>query len=107
MKEDDQILKQLKKTQAHLIVWDILLTSHRHRQAFLEALAGIEVPTKTSPDDLITFLISNITDPVITFTDEDLLPEGPSHNKDLYIYNCRVQRTASTILPGRYWFCLK
>ena len=38
--EEDRVLTQLKKTQAHLSIWGLLMASHKHRSALLDALNG-------------------------------------------------------------------
>ena len=38
--EEDRVLTQLKKTQAHVSVWGLLMASHKHRNALLDALNG-------------------------------------------------------------------
>ena len=47
--EEDRFLTQLKKTQAHVSVWGLLMASHKHRSALLDALNGKEVPIETTP----------------------------------------------------------
>ena len=39
-KEEDRVLTQLKKTQAHISVWGLLIASHKHHSALLDALSG-------------------------------------------------------------------
>ena len=38
--EEDRVLSQLKKTQAHVLVWGLLMASHKQRSALLDALNG-------------------------------------------------------------------
>ena len=38
--EEDRVLTQLKKTQAHVSIWGLLMASHKHRSALLDALNG-------------------------------------------------------------------
>ena len=47
--EEDRVLTQLKKTQAHVCVWGLLMTSHKHCSALLNALNGKKVPIETTP----------------------------------------------------------
>ena len=37
-------LTQLKKSQAHVFVWSLLMAFHKHCSALLDALNGKEVP---------------------------------------------------------------
>ena len=47
--EEDRVLMQLKKTQAYVSVWDLLMASQKHCKALLDALNGKEVPIETTP----------------------------------------------------------
>ena len=47
--DEDVVLKQLKKTQANISIWSLLLSSYPHRQALCKALGEHQVPTDTSP----------------------------------------------------------
>ena len=38
--EEDRVLMQLKKTQAHMSVWALLMASQKYRKALLDALNG-------------------------------------------------------------------
>ena len=38
--EEYRVLTQSKKTQAHLSIWGLLMASHKHRSALLDALNG-------------------------------------------------------------------
>ena len=38
--EEDRVLIQLKKTQAHVSVWGLLIASQKHCKALLDALNG-------------------------------------------------------------------
>ena len=51
--EEDKVLIQLKKTQAHVSVWGLLIASHKHHSAFLDALSGKEVPIETTPQEVL------------------------------------------------------
>ena len=47
--EDDTVLKQLKKTQAHASIWDLLMSSKKHRDALVRALDDAKMATNASP----------------------------------------------------------
>ena len=47
--EEDRFLMQLKKTQAHVSVWGLLMASQKYRKPLLDALNGKEVPIETTP----------------------------------------------------------
>ena len=66
-------------------IWQLIVTSKNHREALLKALTEINVPSETSPKILINFIAGDRSRPCIAFTDDDIPPEGPSHNKSLNI----------------------
>ena len=42
--EEDRVLTQLKKTQAYVLEWGLLMASYKHCSALLDVLNGKEVP---------------------------------------------------------------
>ena len=52
--KEDQVLTQLKKTQAHVLVWGLLMASYKHHNALLDALNGKKVPTETTPQEVLS-----------------------------------------------------
>ena len=42
--QGDAVLRQLKKTRAHLSIWELLCAYGEHRRAMVEALSKIIVP---------------------------------------------------------------
>ena len=55
-REDDEILHQLRTTQARISIWSLLASSNTHRDALIRALNQIRVDTATTPGGLIHFL---------------------------------------------------
>lgn len=51
--EDDVVLKQLKKIQANVSIWGLLMASQKHRQALLNTLNKSQVSLDTTPNDLV------------------------------------------------------
>ena len=49
----DRVLMQLKKTQAYVSVWGLLMASQKHRKALLDALNGKEVLIETTPQEVL------------------------------------------------------
>lgn len=82
--EEDRVLKQMKKTQANITVWGLLIASKHHRQAVLDALNQSDLSINTAPEDLVG-MISRIPTLAITFSLDDLPSGGPVHNKPLYV----------------------
>ena len=77
---------QLKKTQAHVYVWGLLMASQKHRKAFLDALNGKEVPIETTPQEVLSFMgVEGSSHPLLAFFYEDLPPEGAIHTRPLQI----------------------
>ena len=50
-REDDEILRQLRTTQARISIWSILASSSTHRDALIRALSQIRVDTATTQGD--------------------------------------------------------
>ncbi|RVX11380.1 hypothetical protein CK203_019586 [Vitis vinifera] len=53
-REDDEILRQLRTTQARIFIWSLLASSSTHRDALVRALGQIRVDTATTPKGLFT-----------------------------------------------------
>ena len=80
--EKDRVLTQLKKTQAYVSIWGLLMAYHKHRSALLDALNGKEVPIKSTPQEVLSFMgIEAPSRPPLTFFDEELPPEGAPHTR--------------------------
>ena len=83
-REDDEILCQLRTTQACISIWSLLASSNTHRDALVRALGQIRVDTTTTPKGIIHVLtIDRAT--CIVFFDDDLPPKGLDHVHPLYI----------------------
>ena len=61
------------------------MTSQKHRDAILGALAEKEVPMNTSPEEVISIMGVENIGAIITFTDKDLPSIKARHNRALYI----------------------
>ena len=82
--EEDRVLIQLKKTQAHMSVWGLLMASQKYCKALLDALNGKEVPIETTPQKVLSLMgVEGSSHPLLAFSDEDLLPEGATHTRPL------------------------
>nr|CAN66547.1 hypothetical protein VITISV_036484 [Vitis vinifera] len=83
-REDDEVLRQLQSTQAHISIWSLLASSSTHRDALIRALSQIRVETTTTPERLIHMMtVGRAT--CIVFSDDDLPPDGLDHVHPLYI----------------------
>ena len=83
--EEDRVLIQLKKTQAHVSVRG-LLASHKHCQALSDTLKGKEVPNESSPQEMLALTrVEAQSNPFLTFPDEEHPSEEATHTKPLQI----------------------
>ena len=69
-------MTQLKKTQAHVSVWGLLMASHKYRSALLDALTGKEVPIETTPQEMLSLMgVKAPSHPLLAFSDDELPPK--------------------------------
>ena len=78
-REDDEILLQLRTTQARISIWSLLASSITHRDALIKILSQIRVDTATTLKGLIHFLIADRATCIVFSDDDDLPPEGLDH----------------------------
>ncbi|KAI8530464.1 hypothetical protein RHMOL_Rhmol11G0060600 [Rhododendron molle] len=84
--KEDRVLKQLKKIQADISIWGLLMSYYEHRNSFFKTLGKAKVPIDITLEGLVGLIMASKTlKPTIAFTDKDLPPEGLAHNKPLYI----------------------
>ena len=99
-REDDEILRQLRTTQARISIWSLLASSSTHRDALFRALSQIRVDTATTPGGLIHFLTADRAT-CIVFSNDDLPPEGSDHVRPLFInVACSGRRVPSVLLDN-------
>ena len=99
-REDDEILRQLRTTQARISIWSLLASSNTHRDALIRALSQIRVDTATTRGGLIYFLIADRAT-CIVFSDNDLPPDGSDHVCPLFInVACSGHRVSSVLLDN-------
>ncbi|XP_034693811.1 uncharacterized protein LOC117920414 [Vitis riparia] len=99
-REDDEILRQLRTTQARISIWSLLASSSTHRDALVRALGQIRVDTATTPEGLIHMLTADRAT-CIVFSDDDLPPEGSNHVRPLFIdVVCSGRRVPSVLLDN-------
>ncbi|RVW77668.1 hypothetical protein CK203_053395 [Vitis vinifera] len=99
-REDDEILRQLRTTQAHISIWSLLASSSTHRDALIRALSHIRVDTATIPEGLIHFLTADRAT-CIVFSNDDLPLERSDHVQPLFIdVACSGRRVSSVLLDN-------
>ena len=96
-REDDEILLQLRTTQARISIWNLLASSSTHRDALVRALGQIRVDTATTPEGLIHLLTADRVT-CIVFFDDDLPSKGSGHFHPLYINVACSGHQVSTVL---------
>ena len=84
--KEDRVLTQLKKTQTHVFIWGLLMASHKHRNALLDALNEKEVPIETMPQEVQSLMeVEAPFHPFLAFSDEELPLERATHTRPLQI----------------------
>ena len=81
---DDEVLRQLQSTQAHISIWSLLASSSTHKDALIQALSQIRVETSTTPEMMIHMMMTEMAT-CIVFSDDDFPPKGLDHILFLYI----------------------
>lgn len=74
--EDNEVIKQLKKTQANISIWGLLMASSSHRDPVLRMQGQTHVSLDTSPSQLVQIISHIRMGNTITFTDKDPPKEG-------------------------------
>ena len=54
--EESRVVEQLKKTQAQISIWGLLVSSKPHRTALLKLLDEAIVPTESTPEQFTTMV---------------------------------------------------
>ena len=102
--EEDRVLIQLKKTQAHVSVWGLLIASQKHCKALLDALNGKEVPIETKPQEFLSLMgVKGSSVSLLAFFDEDLPLEEATHNRPLQItIKCMGAKVLMVLIDNRF-----
>ncbi|XP_077215948.1 uncharacterized protein LOC143850601 [Tasmannia lanceolata] len=99
--EEDNLLKQLKKTQANVSIWGLLMASPKHRQVVLRELNSSQVSVEITPDELVSLVAATRASRDLSFTDEDLPPEGRDHVRPLRItIICNKKRVPEVLIDN-------
>ena len=96
--EEDEVLKQLKKTQANITIWRLLMASLKHCQTILKLLNQVQVPIDTSPKGLVSLITPVEKAATITFTEADLPKERKDHMQALNITVDTLGKRVPTVL---------
>ncbi|XP_077249077.1 uncharacterized protein LOC143888501 [Tasmannia lanceolata] len=99
---DDNLLKQLKKTQANISIWGLLMSSSKHRKVILKELNAAQVSVDVTLDELVSLVAPAKASKVLSFTDEDLPSEGRDHTKPLKItVICNKKKVSEVLVDNR------
>ncbi|XP_077247226.1 uncharacterized protein LOC143886942 [Tasmannia lanceolata] len=83
--EDENLLRQLKKTQANISIWGLLMNSAKHREVILREVNAAKVSVDITPDHLVGLVAMARVSKTLSFTDEDLTLEGRNHSRPLRV----------------------
>uniref|UniRef100_A0A2N9HQK8 Integrase catalytic domain-containing protein n=1 Tax=Fagus sylvatica TaxID=28930 RepID=A0A2N9HQK8_FAGSY len=97
------IVKQLSKMPSHISVLSLLLASESHRKALLKVLNEAYVPEDITGPSFENMVTSILVTNQLTFSDDELPPEGRGHTKALYISVKTNDRVVSRS-ADRQWF---
>uniref|UniRef100_A0A2N9FB32 RNA-directed DNA polymerase n=1 Tax=Fagus sylvatica TaxID=28930 RepID=A0A2N9FB32_FAGSY len=92
------IVKQLSKMPSHISVLSLLLASESHRKALLKVLNEAYVPEDITGPSFENMVTSILVTNQLTFSDDELPPEGRGHTKALYISVKTNDRIVSRVL---------
>ena len=93
---EDEVLKQLQKTQANISLWCLLMASYKHRKNLVDLLNQIQVPTTKTSQDLNAISINR--ELTISYSDKDLTKKGKHHNDLLHITIDAMGKRISMVL---------
>ncbi|XP_075110577.1 uncharacterized protein LOC142181560 [Nicotiana tabacum] len=84
------VVDQLKKTPAQISLMSLLMSSDSHRNALVKLLNEAYVLAETTSEHLETMVAQILKAHKISFHEDELPPEGLSHNKALHLtVKCR------------------
>ena len=92
------VVKQLSKMPSHISVLALLLASESHRKALLKVLNEAYVPEDITGPSFENMVTSILVTNQLTFSDDELPPEGRGHIKALYISVKTNDRIVSRVL---------
>ncbi|XP_042489871.1 uncharacterized protein LOC122069852 [Macadamia integrifolia] len=98
---ENQVLRQLQKTQANISIWGLLMASPTHREAMLKSLASIQVPIGTDSAQLASLVGVAYAMNSLMFADANLPLEGSNHTRALHItIDCRGCRIPQVLVDN-------
>uniref|UniRef100_A0A2N9HUF4 G-patch domain-containing protein n=1 Tax=Fagus sylvatica TaxID=28930 RepID=A0A2N9HUF4_FAGSY len=92
------VVKQLSKMPSHISVLSLLLASESYRKALLKVLNEAYMPEDITGPSFENMVTSILVMNQLTFSDDELPPEGRGHIKALYISVKTNDRIVSKVL---------
>lgn len=84
-KSEYTVVEQLHRMPAQISILGLLIASEVHRSALLKILNETHMPTDISMEKFLHLVGKVVASNTITFTDDELPPEGTGHNKALHM----------------------
>ncbi|XP_077251905.1 uncharacterized protein LOC143891151 [Tasmannia lanceolata] len=98
---DDEVVQQMKKNQAVIFVWGLLIASKKHREAVLRELNTTQVSPEISLKQLVEVVALTQAARVVSFSDQELPPQGRNHAKALHItVICKGKKVPSVLVDN-------
>ncbi|XP_070029828.1 uncharacterized protein [Nicotiana sylvestris] len=82
---DYEVIDQLRKSSAQVSLLSLLMNSTEHQKVLIKTLNEAYVPVETSVEQLERMAERFFAINLISFTKNDLPPEGAAHNKTLHL----------------------
>lgn len=100
-KSEYNVVEQLNKMPAQISILGLLKVSETHRDALLKVLNETHVASSITPESLENLVGQVLATNVITFTDDELPPEGSGHNRALHItVKCKDMIVARVLIDN-------
>lgn len=99
----NDLLQQLRKTNANVSVWKLLELSFEHRRALIDALIDAQVSSNVTPEALSKSVssVAHTDSPVISFEEAELPPGGSAHLRALYVdVTCNGKYLTRVLVDG-------
>ncbi|KAK9996761.1 hypothetical protein SO802_021447 [Lithocarpus litseifolius] len=78
------------------------MASYKHRNVLLDTLNGKKVPTESTPEEVLSLTGFEVPfHPFLTFSDEELPPEGATYTKPLQItIECKGDKVPMVLIDS-------
>ncbi|XP_070028923.1 uncharacterized protein [Nicotiana sylvestris] len=98
---DYEVIDQLQKSSAQVSLLSLLMNSNEHQKVLIKTLNEAYVPVETSVEQLERMAERYFAINLISFTKNNLPPEGAAHNKALHLtVKCEGYYVKKVMLDG-------